>query len=117
MRAHRKVGWVVSVSANHSAAFKAKVALAALKGDRTLATAGIAVRRPSEPEPAVESWSGCSAAEAFATTADKREGEPDLKTLLANIGRSQIAGWLKQTYPRDESQYASHETIYRSLFI
>ena len=29
----------------------------------------------------------------------------------------QIAGWLKQTYPRDESQYVSHETIYRSLFI
>ena len=29
----------------------------------------------------------------------------------------QIAGWLKHTYPRDESQYVSHETIYRSLFI
>jgi IS30 family transposase len=29
----------------------------------------------------------------------------------------QIAGWLKHTYPRDESQHASHETIYRSLFI
>jgi IS30 family transposase len=29
----------------------------------------------------------------------------------------QIAGWLKQTYPRDESQCVSHETIYRSLFI
>jgi IS30 family transposase len=29
----------------------------------------------------------------------------------------QIAGWLKQTYPCDESHRVSHETIYRSLFI
>jgi len=29
----------------------------------------------------------------------------------------QIAGWLKHTYPRDQSQHVSHETIYRSLFI
>jgi len=29
----------------------------------------------------------------------------------------QIAGWLKHTYPCDESYYVSHETIYRSLFI
>jgi len=29
----------------------------------------------------------------------------------------QIAGWLKYTYPRDESHRVSHETIYRSLFI
>jgi len=29
----------------------------------------------------------------------------------------QIAGWLKLTYPCDESRYVSHETIYRSLFI
>jgi len=29
----------------------------------------------------------------------------------------QIAGWLKHTYPCDESQNVSHETIYRSLFI
>ena len=29
----------------------------------------------------------------------------------------QIAGWLKHTYPRDESFQVSHETIYRSLFI
>ena len=29
----------------------------------------------------------------------------------------QIAGWLKQAYPCDESQHVSHETIYRSLFI
>jgi IS30 family transposase len=29
----------------------------------------------------------------------------------------QIAGWLKVTYPEDESLHVSHETIYRSLFI
>jgi IS30 family transposase len=29
----------------------------------------------------------------------------------------QIAGWLKQTYPGDETKHVSHETIYRSLFI
>jgi IS30 family transposase len=29
----------------------------------------------------------------------------------------QIAGWLKQTYPDDESYQVSHETIYRSLYI
>jgi IS30 family transposase len=29
----------------------------------------------------------------------------------------QIAGWLKHTYPCDESYHVSHETIYRSLFI
>jgi IS30 family transposase len=29
----------------------------------------------------------------------------------------QVAGWLKHTYPGDESRHVSHETIYRSLFI
>lgn len=29
----------------------------------------------------------------------------------------QIAGWLKRTYPDDESYQVSHETIYRSLYI
>ena len=29
----------------------------------------------------------------------------------------QIAGWLKRSYPDDESLQVSHETIYRSLFI
>jgi len=29
----------------------------------------------------------------------------------------QIAGWLKHTYPCDESCHVSHETIYRTLFI
>lgn len=29
----------------------------------------------------------------------------------------QISGWLKRTYPDDESLHVSHETIYRSIFI
>jgi len=29
----------------------------------------------------------------------------------------QVAGWLKRTYPNDETRRVSHETIYRSLFI
>jgi len=29
----------------------------------------------------------------------------------------QIAGWLKRTYPNDETYQVSHETIYRTLFI
>jgi len=29
----------------------------------------------------------------------------------------QIAGWLKSTYPEDESYQVSHETIYKSLFV
>lgn len=29
----------------------------------------------------------------------------------------QIAGWLKETYPRDETKRVSHETIYKTLFI
>lgn len=29
----------------------------------------------------------------------------------------QISGWLKKTYPGDESHQVSHETLYRSLFI
>jgi len=29
----------------------------------------------------------------------------------------QIAGWLKRTYPDDETYHVSHETVYRTLFI
>ena len=29
----------------------------------------------------------------------------------------QVAGWLKRTYPQDETRQVSHETIYRRLFI
>ena len=37
--------------------------------------------------------------------------------LLIDWSPQQISGWLKKTYPDDESMRVSHETIYRSLFI
>ena len=39
------------------------------------------------------------------------------KKLEALWSPEQIAGWLKCTYPDEESYQVSHETIYRSLFI
>ena len=39
------------------------------------------------------------------------------KKLQQRWSPDQIAGWLKCTYPDDESYQVSHETIYRSLFI
>jgi IS30 family transposase len=37
--------------------------------------------------------------------------------LVSDWSPEQISGWLKNHYPQDESMRASHETIYRSLFI
>ncbi len=37
--------------------------------------------------------------------------------LRSNWAPEQIAGWLKRSYPDDESYRVSHETIYRSLFV
>ncbi|NNF97232.1 MAG: IS30 family transposase [Halobacteria archaeon] len=39
------------------------------------------------------------------------------KQLRRRWSPEQIAGWLKCTYPNDESCQVSHETIYKSLFI
>lgn len=39
------------------------------------------------------------------------------KKLKAFWSPEQISGWLRYTYPDDESYQVSHETIYRSLFI
>ena len=39
------------------------------------------------------------------------------RKLTLHWSPDQIAGWLKRTYPDDESYQVSHETIYRSLFI
>jgi len=37
--------------------------------------------------------------------------------LMRNWSPEQISGWLKRTYPNNETSQVSHETIYRSLFI
>lgn len=52
----------------------------------------------------------------------KLAGNPALRRIVASKLKShwspeQIAGWLKRTYPGDDCNYVSHETIYRSLFI
>jgi len=39
------------------------------------------------------------------------------RKLKSNWSPEQIAGWLKITYPENEGNQVSHETIYRSLFI
>jgi transposase len=72
---------------NHSATFKAKVAVAAIKGDRTLVELSEQFKvHPNQ----IGQWRGElleRAAEVFATAAEKREGGPDLKTLHAKIGQ------------------------------
>ena len=47
---------------------------------------------------------------------------PELRRLVQEQLRmhwspEQIAGWLKRNYPQDESYRASHETIYRGLYV
>src|SRR6202030_653205 len=37
--------------------------------------------------------------------------------LIEDWSPEQISGWLKQSYPDDESLRVSHETIYRTLFL
>ncbi len=39
------------------------------------------------------------------------------RTVQLRLAPQQIAGWLKQQYPDDETMQVLHETIYRSLFI
>lgn len=75
---------------NHSAAFKAKVALAAIKGDQTLAQ--MAERFDVHPNQ-ITQWKGellQRAAEVFATATDKRGHAPDLKALHAKIGQQAL---------------------------
>lgn len=71
---------------NHSATFKAKVVLAALKGDKTLAE--LAQQFDVHPNQ-VTDWKRQlleRAGDVFGSAADKAEDGPDLKTLHAKIG-------------------------------
>jgi transposase len=72
---------------NHSPAFKAQVALAALKGDKTLAE--LAQHFDIHPNQ-IADWKGQlqeRSAQVFGDGVGKAEAEPDLKTLHAKIGQ------------------------------
>ena len=75
---------------NHSATFKAKVALAAIRGDRTLVE--LAEQFKVHPNQ-IGQWRAElleRAAEVFAASADKRDAGPDLKALHAKIGEQAL---------------------------
>jgi transposase len=75
---------------NHSATFTAKVALAAIRGDRTLVE--LAEQFKVHPNQ-IGQWRVElleRAPEVFAPTADKRDAGPDLKALHAKIGQQAL---------------------------
>ena len=72
---------------NHAPGFKAKVALAAIKGDRTMAE--LAEHFDVHPNQ-ISDWKQQlqeSAADVFGGPPKSKAGEPDLKVLHAKIGQ------------------------------
>jgi transposase len=72
---------------NHSATFKAKVALAALKGDKTLVELS---QQYDLHVNQITQWKAQlldHAVDVFSTSAEKQSAVPDLKSLHAKIGQ------------------------------
>jgi transposase len=72
---------------NHSAKFKATVALAAIRGEKTLVELSEQYKVHANQ---IGQWRAElleRATEVFATAAEKREAGPDVKTLHAKIGQ------------------------------
>lgn len=73
---------------NHSAVFKAQVALAALKGDKTLAELAEPFEVHANPITQWKSQLQERASDVFATAAERSESTgPDVKELHAKIGQ------------------------------
>jgi len=62
-------------------------------------------------------WDRAQRPKACRLVENRRLASVVANKLQALWSPEQIAGWLKRTYPNDETRRVSHETIYRSLFI
>jgi IS30 family transposase len=76
---------------------------------------GPAAYRASEADSAA--WTRALRPKCCKLAADRALAKVVTDKLRLLWSPEQIAGWLKQAYPDDESCRVSHETIYRSLFI
>jgi IS30 family transposase len=76
---------------------------------------GLAHYRASQADQAA--WDRAHRPKACKLVANRALARVVARKLQLEWAPEQIAGWLKHTYPEDESYQVSHETIYKSLFI
>jgi IS30 family transposase len=76
---------------------------------------GLECYRASQADQAA--WDRAQRPKACKLVENRRLAGVVASKLQALWSPEQIAGWLKRTYPNDETHRVSHETIYRSLFI